>query len=203
MSDTLPTGLNFVTGTGTGWNCLAVGQVVTCTNAGPIAANATSTITLTVSVAAAAVPSVINVAVVAGGADGNPGNNTASDLTVIRQPPTLTVSLSPSELWPPNHELIPVTATITVRGDFGPNPRVVLVSIVSNEADDGLGDGDTANDIQGAVVGTDDRSFLLRAERSGKGSGRVYTVTYRATDAAGNMSTVSAVVVVPKDQGRR
>jgi hypothetical protein len=117
-------------------------------------------------------------------------------------PPRLTVVLSPTTLWPPNHELVPITATITVSDDFDPNPKVELVSIVSNEPDGGLGDGDTSNDIQGAAFGTDDRSFLLRAERSGNGSGRIYTVTYRATDASGNSRLVILQVVVPKNQGK-
>ena len=34
VTDTLPTGLTFVSATGTGWACGAVGQVVTCTSAG-------------------------------------------------------------------------------------------------------------------------------------------------------------------------
>ena len=101
-----------------------------------------------------------------------------------------------------NHKLIPITATITVNDNIDPNPQVVLVSIVSNEPDDGLGDGDTVNDIQNAVFGVDDRSFMLRAERSAKGTGRIYTVTYRATDASGNSRTVSAQVIVPKDAGK-
>jgi endo-1,4-beta-xylanase len=50
--------------------------------------------------------------------------------------------------------------------------------------------------------GTDDRTFLLRAERSGRGTGRVYTVTYEAKDATGNTSTGQARVTVPKSQGR-
>ena len=43
----------------------------------------------------------------------------------------------------------------------------------------------------------DDDSFRLRAERSGRGTGRVYTVTYRAQDACGNAATASATVEVP------
>ena len=35
ISDTLPTGLTFVSGTGTGWSCTAVGQVVTCAHPNP------------------------------------------------------------------------------------------------------------------------------------------------------------------------
>ncbi len=50
---------------------------------------------------------------------------------------------------------------------------VVLTSIVSNELDNGLGDGQQPNDIQEAIVGTQDTSFCLRAERSGMGTGRI------------------------------
>jgi hypothetical protein len=117
-------------------------------------------------------------------------------------PPDLSVTLSPNVLWPPDHKLVAITADVRVRDNFDPDPRVVLVSITSNEADDGLGDGDTPNDIQGASFGTDDRSFSLRAERSAKGTGRAYTVTYRATDASGNVTAVSVPVTVPLDQGK-
>src|SRR5262249_25269140 len=115
--------------------------------------------------------------------------------------PLLSVSLSPNSLQPPNHKLIPITATVSARDACSANPAVRLVSIVSDEPDNGLGDGDQPNDIQaigGGPVpfGTDVRSFLLRAERSGAGDGRIYTVTYSATDAAGNTTTASAVVVV-------
>ena len=58
-----------------------------------------------------------------------------------------------------------------------PNPAITLVSIVSNEPDNGVADGNTINDIQGAVIGTDDRTFLVRAERSARGTGRRYTAT--------------------------
>jgi endo-1,4-beta-xylanase len=56
-------------------------------------------------------------------------------------------------------------------------------------------------DIQGAAFGTDDRQFLLRAERSGTGSGRVYTITYEAADDSGNVTTRQATVTVPRNQG--
>ena len=115
--------------------------------------------------------------------------------------PVLSVSLSPNSLWPPNHKLTPIAATVSASDACSANPSVRLVSIVSNELDDGTGDGDQPNDIQAisggpAPFGTDVRSFLLRAERAGGGSGRIYAVTYSATDAAGNSTTASAVVVV-------
>ena len=79
--------------------------------------------------------------------------------------------------------------------DFDPAPAVSLVSATSNEPDDAPGgrDGNTRND----VVVVDDDSFRLRAERDETRSGRVYTITYRVTDACGNSSTDSATVTVP------
>ena len=73
--------------------------------------------------------------------------------------------------------------------------------MTSNEPVNGLGDGDTAPDISGANLGTDDRNVQLRAERAGGGSGRVYTFVYRVTDAAGNSTDATATVTVPHDQG--
>lgn len=52
-------------------------------------------------------------------------------------------------------------------------------------------------DGQGAEIGTSDNKILLRAERSGNGLGRVYTVTYEAVDHAGNKTQASATVSVP------
>lgn len=114
-------------------------------------------------------------------------------------PPTLSLSVSLDSLWPANHKLTMVTVTPTVSDNFDPNPSVSLLSVTSNEPDDGLGDGDTANDIQIVT----DLHILLRAERSGKGEGRTYTLTYQAMDACGN-STISTIdVSVPKSQGKK
>jgi len=117
-------------------------------------------------------------------------------------PPTLSVSLSPRLLWPPNHQMVEIEATISVQDDVDPHPSVRLVSIKSSEADNGLGDGDTAGDIQDASLGTDDRQFLLRAERSATGPGRIYTITYEARNAAGRTSTLSTQVTVPRDRSK-
>ena len=73
----------------------------------------------------------------------------------------------------------------------------VLVDATSSEPDDGLGDGDTACDIQGWNAGTADISGWLRAERSGIGPGRTYTLTYRGSDRAGNSTACSIPVTVP------
>lgn len=112
-------------------------------------------------------------------------------------PPTLSLAVDPSQLWPANHRMVPVQVKVDVADDRDPQPVVTLLSVESNEADEGLGDGDFASDIQEASIGADDRGLQLRAERSGTGSGRVYTLTYQARDAAGNVSTASVTVSVP------
>jgi hypothetical protein len=74
--------------------------------------------------------------------------------------------------------------------------------VVSSEPDDakGGGDGKTTNDIQDADIGNEDYNISLRAERQGKGDGRIYTITYEATDDSGNSATASATVTVPHNQ---
>jgi hypothetical protein len=52
--------------------------------------------------------------------------------------------------------------------------------------------------VQGAAVGTDDRAFQLRAERSGLTRERVYRVTYHATDGSGNLTAVTRDVHVKR-----
>jgi FG-GAP repeat len=111
--------------------------------------------------------------------------------------PTVTVTLSPNRLWPPDHRLVQITATVTANDLCAGALPSVLDSITSSEPDNGLGDGDKAGDISGAALGTSDTTFALRAERSGSGPGRVYTVTYRVTGPSGNAGTASAVVRVP------
>jgi hypothetical protein len=116
--------------------------------------------------------------------------------------PLLSVALDPAELWPPNHRMVAVTATVAATDTCG-EAMVRLESIASSEPDDapGGGDGATQDDIQEADYGTADVGFRLRAERSGAGSGRFYAVTYMGIDVVGNTTSVAAQVVVPHDQG--
>lgn len=110
-------------------------------------------------------------------------------------PPAVSVVVAPGRLWPPNHKLVTVNALVTAYDDTDPTPEVALVSVTSNEPDDGPGgqDGTTTDD----VLVLDRYSFGLRAERSATGGGRVYTATYKATDACGNTAEAWAIVTVP------
>jgi hypothetical protein len=132
------------------------------------------------------------------------GNSASCSMTVTvvdTTAPDISVTVSPDTLWPPNHKMVNITATVTVSDICDTVPIVVLTSVTSNEPDNaiGIGDGNTINDIQGAVTGTEDYEFQLRAERAGTGDGRVYTITYTATDASGNSASADATVVVPHD----
>jgi hypothetical protein len=93
--------------------------------------------------------------------------------------------------------MVKITASIDMFDRCDDGSTVKLVSITSNEPDDGMGDGHTSDDIQGAEFGTDDREFWLRAERQGGGTDRIYTVTYEATDASGNVAEATTEVTVP------
>jgi predicted extracellular nuclease len=119
-------------------------------------------------------------------------------LVLDGQAPTLALAATPSVLWPANHKLVSVEVMATARDNLDPAPAVRLVSVTSNEADNGLGDGDTAGDIKI----DDDFTLRLRAERAGAGGGRIYTLTYEARDFAGNASQATVEVSVPHGMNR-
>jgi hypothetical protein len=121
------------------------------------------------------------------------------------RPPTLVLHVDSSTLWPPNHGLVTVNVTWETGDVCDPaGVGVQLISLTSSEPDDAAGssDGSTTQDIEGAAAGTADTTFLLRAERDGKGSGRIYTLTYGARDSSGNATIAVATVIVPHDLGQ-
>ena len=115
-------------------------------------------------------------------------------------PPEISVELDRDSLWPPNHKLNTITATIVVTDICDPDPSVVLTSVASSEPDNDIGEGNTNDDIQGAAIGTDDREFELRAERDGRNTGRTYTALYAASDGSGNETSGADTVIVSHDQ---
>ena len=96
-----------------------------------------------------------------------------------------------------NHKMVAVTVSALATDLVGVS-SLKIISATSSEPDNGLGDGDTAGDIQ--VTG--DLTLNLRVERSGTGNGRTYTITVEAKDAKGNATTRTVIVSVPKSQGK-
>jgi hypothetical protein len=130
---------------------------------------------------------------------------TGTVTVVDNTPPTITgISMNPSVLWPPNHKMVPVSASVSASDNCDPKPTVSLTSINMNEGDkintyDPNYDTTTAVGWVGGDIQVDGNgNIYLRAERSGTGSGRIYTITFTATDASGNSSSAtSAIVTVP------
>ena len=110
-------------------------------------------------------------------------------------PPTI-VSLTPSQssLWSPNHKYHAITIAAVAKNAAGGDisGQCSIVSASSNEPN-------TDNDF----VITGPLSMNLRAERLGTGSGRIYTMTVQCTDADGLSATGTALVTVPKSQGKK
>ncbi len=115
--------------------------------------------------------------------------------------PEISVSVYPDTLWPPNHRMVDIEASVSVR-DICSIPAITLTSLTSNEADDAMGGGDghTINDIQDVDLGSADFHFKLRAERSGDGNGRTYEIIYAATDDSGNKTFVTSYVNAPHNK---
>ena len=115
--------------------------------------------------------------------------------TVSNPPPVISnVSVDKPAVWPPNHKLVDVTVAYTVTDNCGPVNSSLSVS--SNEPENGIGDGDTSPDW----IVVDAHHLRLRAERAGTGEGRIYTITITSTDSAGNSSSQTTQVLIPKNQ---
>jgi hypothetical protein len=108
-------------------------------------------------------------------------------------PPTIAgLTATPAVLGPPNHRLVDVALACSAADASG--SAACTVSVSSNEPHDATGDGHTVSDWR-IVSGT---HVQLRAERSGHGAGRVYTVTVSCADRAGNTASAFTTVAVPK-----
>lgn len=105
---------------------------------------------------------------------------------------------SPNILWPPNHRMVPVTVSVSASDLCDASSSCRIISAASSEPDNGKGDGNTAPD----VVITGDLTVQLRAERSGMGNGRVYTLEIQCLDHSGNSSNRLVTVNVPHSRGK-
>jgi len=124
----------------------------------------------------------------------------SATVTVIdKEKPTIEhLTVTPDILWPPNHSLCLITVNYTVSDNCG--IANVALKASSNEPDNGLGDGDTSNDIR--LVPGDPHHLYIRAERSGKGTDRLYTVSVIASDFSGNTETADITVKVPHNNNK-
>lgn len=118
--------------------------------------------------------------------------------------PTLAPTADPMILWPPNHKMVKIAIKANAQDNSG-LPVKLGATVSSNEPEEGLGDGDMTPDWTTPVIdqATGVITLQLRAERSGLGNGRTYTVTINAIDEAGNTSIANVEIVVPHDQRKK
>lgn len=129
---------------------------------------------------------------------GNVSSCTTTIIIVDTTPPVIeSASATPNVLWPPNHKMVTIKVQAQVTDTCGPATWKIL-SVASSEAADAKGSGKkTTTDWQ--ITG--DHTLQLLAERSGKGTGRIYTITIQAKDQSGNTASETLTVTVPHDQG--
>ncbi len=130
------------------------------------------------------------------------GNESTEDFEIIANsaPDCSSAGSSVGTLWPPNHKMVAVEIEGVTDAD-GDSISINIDGITQDEPVNAKGDGNFAPDGDG--VGTS--VAQLRAERTGvkgkKGSnGRVYVVSYTATDGEGGECSGTASVGVPHDQ---
>lgn len=122
-------------------------------------------------------------------------------IKIDKTAPTFIGTPSACSLWPPDHKMERV-AIISAR-DVGTSNVVAFdVTVSSNEPAEGLGDGDVTPDVAVSGDALESREVHLRRERSAVGTGRVYTLSASASDAAGNVNTITVSCVVPFSMSR-
>lgn len=114
-----------------------------------------------------------------------------------------------TKLWPPNHKYRTVTITAT---ESHPLLYSFTTTTTANEGEFDVGSGNTPGDILPPASasptmmgpGSQSQDILLRAERDGGGSGRVYSIAVDAKfDGGANDCQHTFTVTVPHDMGKR
>ncbi len=124
-------------------------------------------------------------------AHGNTATGTFNVTVRDTTPPKIT-SVTPSiaSIWPPNKKMVAVSLKAIVSDSVGV-ASLKIISVSTNEPD---------GNVQWQITGP--LTVNLLADRLGTGTGRIYTITVEARDAAGNVSTKTCTVTVPHDQGK-
>jgi uncharacterized repeat protein (TIGR01451 family) len=100
-------------------------------------------------------------------------------------------------LWSPTHQYQTVKVADLIASaadscDGGVDRNAIVISQATSDEPDDIVGGSDGNTIHDIVIAPDCKSVQLRAERDGSGNGRVYTITMRVRDAAGNTTTVTS-----------
>jgi uncharacterized repeat protein (TIGR01451 family) len=188
VADLLPAGLTATAFSGSGWTTNLA--TLTATRSDVLAAGASyPALTLTVTVAMNAPASVTNQAIVSGGGEVNTGNDTATDVTAIKQFPDLTITKTHSGNFVQGDTGDAYKITVANSGTVATNGAVTVV--------DSLPAGLTATAISGSgwtvtlSTLTATRSDVLAAGASYPALTLLVNVSVSAPASLTNKATVS------------
>jgi hypothetical protein len=119
-----------------------------------------------------------------------PGSSTGflARITENRPPDCSGAMASPSVIWPVNGKMVPVS----ILGVTDPEGDPVALKIT----------GITQDEPGAAFSGIGSPAAQVKAERDGKGDGRVYRIQFEAVDPPGASCTGEVRVCAPHDQGK-
>lgn len=207
VTDTLPTGLSYVSGTGTGWTCGATGSPavnVTCTTSASVAA-ATSlpAITLTVAVATSAPSSVDNTASVANpNVDGGTAQSGNTDTATVLHPD---LSTSTKDVVDENGgdtnpgDTLKYTITLIETGGIAAN-GVTVTDTLSAKLDAATAVVDSASGCTGAAFTGSQLNATCNVPANGSVA-IVYHVNVLSTDTPGDIIDNTATITNPNGPG--
>ncbi|HUL52700.1 MAG TPA: ExeM/NucH family extracellular endonuclease, partial [Opitutaceae bacterium] len=155
------------------------------------------TVAVTYDGSAAPPANVGSYAVVATVTDANYAGTATGTLRIVDTLPPVITSLTarPRVLWPPNHQMVPVIVKAVVADAADPAPVTRIIAVTSNDPADDKGHGRFAP-LDWRITGP--LTLQLRAELSQHGATRIYTITVESRDHAGNASTATVTVIVPR-----
>jgi hypothetical protein len=117
------------------------------------------------------------------------------DINVIVEYDCSVAEPSISKIWPPNHKMVGIEIMGVTDGNGDPL-HITIIDITQDETLNAKGNGNITPGGDG--IGTD--TAQVRAERSGSGNGRVYEISFNASDVQGGECEGSITVCVPHDQ---
>lgn len=107
-------------------------------------------------------------------------------------PPTCSAAQAvPAVLWSPNGQFVPIAIT----GVIDPDGHAVTTTVTGVTQDEPVKEAGFGNTSPDAVIQAGSAS--VRAERAGKGNGRVYQLSFKADDGQGDVCTGAVKVGVP------
>ena len=129
---------------------------------------------------------------------GNISSLVSQPVNIDLTPPAVSVSASPSSIWPPNGKMVPVKVSGTITDNLsGVNPSTAAFAVV-----DEYGSVHPSGTVTLGPGGSYSLTVSLQASRNGNDKdGRQYMIRVSAKDFAGNRGSAATTASVPYAQG--